>query len=66
MEGVWNLPFNETIDSIIGNKEVCVVGVFGKSTWGHTTKSGIINVLSKSFEFSSSFHDSSRVNVEDV
>lgn len=40
---VWKLPFDEELQSAIANDEVCVVGVFGKGTWGFNSKNLVIN-----------------------
>ena len=45
MEGTWRLPISEKAENAFGTEEVCVVGVFGKSVWGHTSKSLVINKL---------------------
>ena len=47
-EKVWTLPFSDNLQDEIENDEVCVVGVFGKSTFGHCTKDLVINKLVKS------------------
>ena len=52
MDGVWKLPLKEDIDNAFGSDEICVVGVFGKSVWGHTSKSMVINKLADTSAFS--------------
>ena len=51
MDGIWKLPFKEEIESSLGSEEVCVVGVFGKSVWGHTSKSCVVNKLANTSTF---------------
>lgn len=51
MDSVWRIPFHGEVDTNQGGQEICVIGVFGKSTWGHTSKSCVINLLSKTYEF---------------
>ena len=51
MEGIWRLPFSEEIENGLGPEEVCVVGIFGKSVWGHTSKSLVINTLADTSVF---------------
>ncbi|XP_039249346.2 nonsense-mediated mRNA decay factor SMG8-like [Styela clava] len=51
VKGIWQLPFHNNIDAAKGSTEVCVVGVFGKSTWGHSSKSCVINRLTRTYEF---------------
>jgi len=48
MEGCWKLPLDKDLEEGLGSDEVCVVGIFGKGTWGHTSKSCTINKLSNS------------------
>ncbi|XP_076825569.1 nonsense-mediated mRNA decay factor SMG8-like [Clavelina lepadiformis] len=51
MEGLWNLPFNDELGSVLASEEVCVVGVFGKSVWGNTSKGIVINKLANTSLF---------------
>uniref|UniRef100_H2ZMM6 Nonsense-mediated mRNA decay factor SMG8 n=1 Tax=Ciona savignyi TaxID=51511 RepID=H2ZMM6_CIOSA len=41
----WSLPFNDELNADIAAHEVCIVGVFGKSAWGHVSKGMVINKL---------------------
>lgn len=52
-EKVWNFPFLDNLQDEFKNDEVCVVGVFGKSTFGHCTKNLVINNLIQNNVFKS-------------
>nr|CAB3226575.1 protein smg8-like [Phallusia mammillata] len=62
MEEHWKLPYTKELEDAISANEVCVVGVFGKSTWGHTSKGCVINNLTNSASFNPHYPDYLRKN----
>ncbi|XP_002122670.2 nonsense-mediated mRNA decay factor SMG8-like [Ciona intestinalis] len=57
MDGLWSLPFTEEVNAEIASQEVCVIGVFGKSAWGHVSKGMVLNKLTETSVFPTHYPD---------
>lgn len=50
MKGFWKLPYRKELDVNKANQDVCVVGIFGKSSWINSNRSFVIKNLIKSHD----------------
>lgn len=50
MKGFWQIPYRKQLDASKTNHDVCVVGIFGKSSWTDSSRSFVIKNLIKSYD----------------